>query len=68
MISTSRRRILKTASAALALPAVVSAADTATDISFYFPVAVGGPITKIIDRPGLGVEVDWQLVRELLIR
>ena len=32
------------------------AADTATDISFYFPVAVGGPITKIID----GYAADFQ--------
>jgi sn-glycerol 3-phosphate transport system substrate-binding protein len=56
MISTSRRRILKTAGAALALPAVARSADAATDISFYFPVAVGGPITKIID----GYATDFQ--------
>ena len=29
---------------------------TATEISFYFPVAVGGPITKIID----GYAADFQ--------
>src|SRR5690242_5249038 len=34
------------AAAAVARPAVVRAA---TEISFFFPVAVGGPITKIID-------------------
>ena len=48
--------MLKTAGAALALPAVARAADAATDISFYFPVAVGGPITKIID----GYAADFQ--------
>ena len=46
----------KTAGAALALPAVARAADAATEISFYFPVAVGGPITKIID----GYAADFQ--------
>ena len=49
MIGASRRRLLRTAGAALALPAIARAADAVTDISFYFPVAVGGPITKIID-------------------
>ena len=28
------------------------------------PVSIEGPITTITDRAGLGVEVDWQLVRE----
>ncbi len=32
------------------------AAETTTEISFYFPVAVGGPITKIID----GYAADFQ--------
>ena len=45
----TRRTLLATAgAAALAAPAVVSAQGT-TEIEFYFPVAVGGPITKIID-------------------
>src|SRR6266705_2284269 len=34
------------AAVTLARPAIVRAA---TEISFFFPVAVGGPITKIID-------------------
>jgi sn-glycerol 3-phosphate transport system substrate-binding protein len=42
---TTRRTLL---TAALAMPAVARAA-AATQIEFYFPVAVGGPITKIID-------------------
>ena len=46
MIKTTRRGVLATA-AALAMPGVARAADV--EISFYFPVAVGGPITKIID-------------------
>jgi sn-glycerol 3-phosphate transport system substrate-binding protein len=42
------RRSLLTATAALAMPAI-GRAQGKTTISFYFPVAVGGPITKIID-------------------
>ncbi|MDR3539131.1 MAG: ABC transporter substrate-binding protein [Acetobacteraceae bacterium] len=42
------RRVMLTAGAALAMPAIGRAA-TPTELSFYFPVAVGGPITKIID-------------------
>ena len=56
MISASRRCLLRTAAATLALPAIARAADAATEISFYFPVAVGGPITKIID----GYAADFQ--------
>ncbi len=41
--------------AALAMPAIVRA-EPETEISFYFPVAVGGPITKIID----GYAADFQ--------
>ena len=49
MIRASRRRLLRTIGTALAPAAIARAADAVTDISFYFPVAVGGPITKIID-------------------
>ena len=50
MIQASRRRLLQVAAgAALAAPAIGRAADDVAEISFYFPVAVGGPITKIID-------------------
>ena len=31
------------------------------------PLSIQGPITMIEDKPGLGVEVDWPLVRELRI-
>ncbi|MGD9843802.1 MAG: ABC transporter substrate-binding protein [Variibacter sp.] len=52
-----RRKFLIGATAlaggALAKPAIVRAA---TEISFFFPVAVGGPITKIID----GYAADFQ--------
>ena len=34
---------------AVAAALVFSAAEAQTEISFYYPVAVGGPITKIID-------------------
>ena len=29
------------------------------------PLSIVGPVTTITDRPGLGVEVDWQQAREL---
>ncbi|HEX3399877.1 MAG TPA: ABC transporter substrate-binding protein [Acetobacteraceae bacterium] len=56
MIRSTRRHLLQGAAATLALPAVLRAAETATEISFYFPVAVGGPITRIID----GYAADFQ--------
>lgn len=31
------------------------------------PLKIKGPITHITDNPGLGIEVDWPLVRELTI-
>lgn len=31
------------------------------------PLVVQGPLTHISDKPGLGIEVDWPLVRELAI-
>src|SRR6202048_4613223 len=65
-LSMDRRRFLigSTAAAAgtLAAPAIVRAA---IEITFYYPVAVGGPITKIIDgyvadfekeNPGISVK------------
>jgi sn-glycerol 3-phosphate transport system substrate-binding protein len=44
----SRRTLLAGATGVLAAPAIVRA-DAGTEIEFYFPVAVGGPITRIID-------------------
>jgi len=38
---------LAAAAAALALPA---AAQKVTEVNFYYPVAVGGPVTKTIDQ------------------
>ncbi len=32
------------------------------------PLDIRGPITKITDRPGLGVNVDWELVKALRIQ
>ena len=55
MIKITRRGMVQAAAATLAMPGIVRAAD-ATEISFYFPVAVGGPITKIID----GYAADFQ--------
>jgi sn-glycerol 3-phosphate transport system substrate-binding protein len=50
-LKATRRSVLAgaaTLAAPLAAPAVVQAQGV-TEIEFYFPVAVGGPITKIID-------------------
>ncbi|HEY3848998.1 MAG TPA: ABC transporter substrate-binding protein [Acetobacteraceae bacterium] len=54
MIQATRRVVLGTA-AILAMPGIVRAAGN-IEISFYFPVAVGGPITKVID----GYTADFQ--------
>ena len=42
--------------AALAAAGAITAAQAQTEISFYYPVAVGGPITKIID----GLAADFE--------
>ncbi len=42
--------------AAVAAAGLVTAAQAQTEISFYYPVAVGGPITKIID----GLAADFE--------
>lgn len=43
----TRRSLLATSAAGLAMPAIARAA--ATRLSFYYPIAVGGPIPAIID-------------------
>jgi len=65
-MKSSRRTFNKGALAALgslAMPAIARAADT--KISFYYPVQVGGPLTKVVDgyvakfkaaNPGIEVE------------
>ena len=44
-----RRAFLQGTAAAGALLAAPAIAQSSTEISFYYPVAVGGPITKLID-------------------
>ena len=54
-----RRDFLKGTAAAAAASSVIAKpalAQSTTEISFYYPVAVGGPITKIID----GYAADFQ--------
>jgi sn-glycerol 3-phosphate transport system substrate-binding protein len=46
-LAATRRTLLAAAAATLAMPAIGRAAGQT--IEFYFPVAVGGPVTKIID-------------------
>jgi sn-glycerol 3-phosphate transport system substrate-binding protein len=48
MLSLTRRTAL-TALAPLAMPSIVRAANAPLEIPFFFPIAVSGPITKIID-------------------
>ena len=53
-----RREVLGGAAAlagSLALPGL-ALAQQATEISFFYPVAVGGPITKLIDAYAAGFE------------
>ncbi len=44
----SRRTLLATSVATLAAPAIVRA-QTVKELSFYYPIAVGGPIPAVID-------------------
>ncbi len=47
-IATRRTLLTGAAAAALGMPAIARA-QAKTTLEFYFPVAVGGPITKIVD-------------------
>ena len=48
-LDRSIRVIVALAAAALVLAVPAARAQQAAEVSFYYPVAVGGPITKIID-------------------
>ena len=56
MIRSTRRRLMQASRCRAGACRRLRARPTATEISFYFPVAVGGPITKIID----GYAADFQ--------
>lgn len=61
-MNTTRRALLAAAaSAPLAAPAV--RAQAATEVSFLFPVAVGGPITRIIDAYAREFEAETPGIR-----
>jgi sn-glycerol 3-phosphate transport system substrate-binding protein len=51
MLQTTIRRVFAVAIAALAMIATLpgAQAQAPVEVSFYYPVAVGGPITKVID-------------------
>ena len=51
MLQTTIRRVFAVAIAALAMIAALpgAQAQAPVEVSFYYPVAVGGPITKVID-------------------
>jgi len=57
MTTITRRRLAQFAGGSLAMPAIARAAGP-IEITFYFPVAVGGPITKIIDGYGADFQRD----------
>ncbi len=54
----SARHLLKLTASTLLAAALPLAAHAQTEISFYFPVAVGGPVTKIIDGYARDFEKD----------
>jgi sn-glycerol 3-phosphate transport system substrate-binding protein len=54
-----RRAFLQGTAAAGALLAAPAIAQSSTEISFYYPVAVGGPITKLIDTYAGEFEKDY---------
>ncbi len=45
-----RRTLLSAAAASLAMPAILRAQNSAVSLDFYYPIAVGGPITAILDE------------------
>lgn len=57
-MKTTRRTLLATSFVAGAFLAGLAPAAAATRITFYFPVAVGGPVTKIVDGLVAGFEKD----------
>ncbi len=61
-MTPTRRTLLAAALAAPALPGLVRA-QTPTEISFLFPVAVGGPITRIIDAYARDFEAEHPGIR-----
>jgi ABC-type glycerol-3-phosphate transport system substrate-binding protein len=50
--------------ACLAGGALPAAAQQPVEVSFYYPVAVGGPVTKIID--GLAADFQKEALREVV--
>ena len=56
-MKTTRRTLLATSLAAgVASLAGLAPAAAETKITFYYPVAVGGPVTKIVDGMVAGFE------------
>ncbi|HET6183411.1 MAG TPA: ABC transporter substrate-binding protein [Acetobacteraceae bacterium] len=63
MRNVSRRAALAGAAAALAAPAIVRAQNAPLEIQFFFPIAVSGPITKIIDGYAADFEAEHKGIR-----
>ncbi len=63
MPQVTRRAALAGAAAALAAPAVVRAANAPIEIQFFFPIAVAGPVTKIIDGYARDFEAEHPDIR-----
>ncbi len=49
MLHATIQRVFAAVIAAFAMIAMLPAAQAQVEVSFYYPVAVGGPITKVID-------------------
>ncbi len=62
-MKTTRRTLLAAPFLAGTLLAGVASAAAETKITFYFPVAVGGPVTKIVDGLVAGFEKDHPEVK-----
>lgn len=63
MSKLTRRHVLAGTAAALAAPAVVRAQNAPMEIQFFFPIAVSGPITKIIDGYAADFEKEHKDIR-----
>jgi len=62
MPNLTRRSVLAGATA-LAAPAIVRAQNAPIEIQFFFPIAVAGPITKIIDGYARDFEAEHKDIR-----
>jgi sn-glycerol 3-phosphate transport system substrate-binding protein len=63
MSTVTRRAALAGLAGSLAAPAIVPAQNAPIEIQFFFPIAVAGPITKIIDGYARDFEAEHKDIR-----